>query len=128
MFLRLRSVWLKDSLWAKAVHLESVMRTHLTPGTASGSEACTTSAILAAIKEDKSSLSPTSKELTLHFAAMMLLKFKPLMDFEKDLAYPIVPNASMPPSNGKTVWESLESFGTQLLGIGNKLSFTLTML
>ena len=128
MFLLLCSVWLKDSLCAKAVHLESVMSTHLTPGTASGSEAWITSAILEAINELKSSLSPTSNELTLHFAAIMLLKFNPLMDSEKDLAYPIVPNASIPPSSGKTVWDSLESFGIQLLGIGSKLSFTLTIL
>ena len=128
MFLLLRYVWLNPSLWAKAVHFESVIKTHFTPGTASGSEACTTSASLDAIKEDKSSLSPTSKELTLHFAVIMLLEYRPLIDSEKDLAYPIAPKASMPPSSGKTVWDNLESSGTQLLGIGSKLSFTLTML
>ena len=110
MFLLLRSVWLKDSLCAKAVHLESVMSTHLTPGTASGSEAWTTSAILEAINDDKSSLSPTSNELILHFAAMMLLKFlvvfESLITLEEDLAYPIDPNALMPPSRGKIVYES----------------------
>ena len=110
MFLLLRSVWLKDSLCAKAVHFESVMSTHLTPGTASGSEAWITSAILEAINELKSSLSPTSNELTLHFAAIMLLKFLvvfgSLVTLEEDLAYPMDPNALMPPSRGKIVYES----------------------
>ena len=64
----------------------------------------------------------------LHFAAMILLKFKPLVTVEQDLAYPIAPNASIPPSSGKTVCESLEFSGTQLLGIGRRLSFTLTIL
>ena len=89
MFLLLRSVWLKPSLWAKEVHLESVIKTHFTPGTASGSEACTTSASLDAIKEDKSSLSPTSKELTLVLAVIMWLEYRPLTVSEKDLQYPM---------------------------------------
>lgn len=81
------------------------MSTHLTPGTASGSEAWITSAILEAINELKSSLSPTSNELILHFAAIMLLKFLAvfgsLITLEEDLAYPIDPNALMPPIQGE---------------------------
>ena len=93
-----RSVWLKPSLWAKAVQRESVINTHLTPGTAS-----TTSANLLAINELSNSLSPTSKLLTLVLAVMMLLEYRPLTDSEKDLQYPMVPYASIPPSNGNMV-------------------------
>ena len=54
--------------------------------------------------------SPTSNEETLHFAAIMLLKclvvFGSLFALEEDLAYPIDPNALMPPSRGKIVYES----------------------
>ena len=90
-----------------------------------------TSAILAAIKELESSLSPTSNEEILHFAAIILLEclmvFGSLFALEEDLAYPIDPNALMPPSRGKIVYDSWEPAGTQLRAIGSKLSFTFTM-
>ena len=121
IFFLLRSVWLKPSLWAKDVQRESVINTHLTPGTASGRDACTTSASLDAINELSNSLSPTSKLLTLVLAVMMWLEYRSLTVSEKDLQYPMLPYDLIPPIQWKygvehpiAFWDPRSGHGQQV--------------